>query len=248
MLYLIFSALIVFADQAVKFVISSRLAEGRVHALIPGIVHLTNIKNTGAAFSMLADMRWILVGISAVCSILLFILVLKMKRPRFCRLCLAAVLGGAVGNLIDRFLFGSVTDMFEVEFMNFAVFNVADICITAGAILFCLCYLVHSIRQAGKKHAAGDKPDLPEQDETPEPRTQDERHVRRERSERHEHREHRERRERREEPAPSFKEDTVDLGPGISGEPHFSEEQILQEFDIQRQLDQADLNDDLFKR
>ena len=263
MLYLIFSALIVLIDQAVKYVITSRLAEGGVHALIPGIVHLTHIQNTGAAFSMLSNMRWVLVAVSAVCSVLLIILVLRFKKPWICRLCLAAILGGAVGNLIDRFLFGSVTDMFEVEFMKFAVFNVADICITGGAVLFCLCYLVYGIVQAAKKRshpeeAAPSREHHREHSEHREERHEHHEHRERHehREERHEHHEHRERHEHREEhhprrresAVPDFKENTVDLSPGVPEEAHFSEEQILQEYDIQRMLEQADLDDDLNNR
>ena len=247
MLYLIFSALIVLIDQAVKYVITSRLAEGGVHALIPGIVHLTHIQNTGAAFSMLSNMRWVLVAVSAVCSVLLIILVLRFKKPWICRLCLAAILGGAVGNLIDRFLFGSVTDMFEVEFIKFAVFNVADICITGGAVLFCLCYLVYGIVQAAKKRSHPEEAAPSREHHREHSEHREERYEHLEHRERHEHREEHHPR-RRESAVPDFKENTVDLSPGVPEEAHFSEEQILQEYDIQRMLEQADLDDDLNNR
>ena len=134
--------------------------------------------------------------------------------------------------------------------MNFAVFNVADVCITVGAVLFCLCYLIYGIVQAAKKHAHPEEA-VPAREHHRELHHE---HHEESREHRHEHREetrehrHEHREERRETTAPDFREDTVDLSPGVSEEAHFSEEQILQEYDIQRLLEQADLDDDLTDR
>jgi hypothetical protein len=86
----------------------------------------------------------ILVAVSALCILLLVIALFYYRDTSWGKLGLAAVLGGAMGNFIDRLAIGYVVDMFEFEFVNFAVFNVADIFITLGCIVFGLYYIFHS--------------------------------------------------------------------------------------------------------
>ena len=74
----------------------------------------------------------------------------KYKMGRIGFLSLAAVLGGAMGNLIDRIFLGHVIDMFEFEFVKFAVFNIADIFITVGGIVFCIYFIIHSGQKTKK--------------------------------------------------------------------------------------------------
>ncbi len=143
MIYFIISALIVVLDQASKYFISLQMSSESTAELIPGIIRLAYVENTGAAFSFLRDMQWLLVAVSFIVIVLLILLMLRFgsKIKPIGRLGLAMVLGGAIGNLIDRALFGYVVDFFEFEFIRFAVFNVADIFITIGGIVFCLYYL-----------------------------------------------------------------------------------------------------------
>ena len=150
MLYFIFAILIVVLDQLFKYWITISISAGEQLSLIPGVIHLTFRQNFGAAFSFLSDMRWLLVGISTVCVILVIVVMVKYPMRPFGLLSLAAVLGGALGNMIDRVFQGYVVDMFEVEFMRFAIFNIADIFITVGGIAFCLYYIVHTGKE-GKK-------------------------------------------------------------------------------------------------
>ncbi len=143
MIYFIISALIVLLDQASKYFMSMHLSSDKTAELIPGVIRLAYVENTGAAFSFLRDMRWVLVGVSLVVIVLLVLLLARYgsKIKPVGRLALACVLGGAFGNLIDRALFGYVVDFFEFEFVRFAVFNVADMFITVGGIVFCIYYL-----------------------------------------------------------------------------------------------------------
>jgi signal peptidase II len=101
------------------------------------------MRNTGAAFSFMSDMRWVLVAVSfAVMAAVTYILIRYGDKLRLVgRLGLTGVLGGAFSNFIDRAVFGYVADFFEFEFVRFAVFNIADIFITVGGIAFCLYYL-----------------------------------------------------------------------------------------------------------
>ena len=144
MIYFIISALIVLLDQASKYMMSIQLTPGEPVELIPGIIHLIYVENTGAAFSFLRDMRWVLVIVSLVVIVLLIVLMIRYgsKIRPLGMLALASVLGGAFGNLIDRAFFGYVVDFFEFGFISwFAVFNVADSFITIGGIVFCIYYI-----------------------------------------------------------------------------------------------------------
>ena len=101
------------------------------------------MQNSGAAFSVLSSHTWLLTLISALCSIaLIYVLWTRKLKGNLGNIALAMVLGGAVGNLIDRAAFSYVVDMFKLEFMNFAVFNFADIGVTVGGVLLCIYLLV----------------------------------------------------------------------------------------------------------
>ncbi len=146
MIYFIIAALIVMLDQIVKYFITLHMGPGVTMPLIPGFIRLTYHENTGAAFSFLSDMRWLLVGISAVVIILLVAGMIRYKdriNP-VGKLALAAVLGGAVSHLLDRAVLGYVVDFFEFEFVRFAIFDVADCFITVGGIVFCIWYILYS--------------------------------------------------------------------------------------------------------
>lgn len=131
-----FAVLSVVLDQAVKAWVTVRIPYGGAVPVWPGVFHLTNIHNSGMAFSMLEGGRWffLVVTLLAFCA-LAYVLKKKWITHPLGLWALAAIAGGAVGNLIDRVRFGYVVDMIEVEFMRFAVFNVADCFVVCGAIL-----------------------------------------------------------------------------------------------------------------
>ncbi len=135
MLYAILAAALVALDQVVKYLVRANIQAGQVIEVIPGLMGLTYVENTGAAFSMFSEHTWVLTLVSAVVSAVLAAALFKnVVRHPFGKLTLAVILAGAVGNLIDRALMGYVTDMFKTLFMDFAVFNVADICVVCGGI------------------------------------------------------------------------------------------------------------------
>lgn len=140
-LYFVFAGLIAALDRLFKLWAAKTLAPGQVFELIPGVLRLTYAENTGAAFSMLSDMRWLLVAVSGAAAVALVFVILTYKNGGV-RLSAAAILGGAVGNLIDRIATGRVIDMFEPEFVNFAVFNIADTFITLGGIALVILVLI----------------------------------------------------------------------------------------------------------
>ena len=143
MLYYLLAAVLVVIDQSVKAWVRASIPLGQSIPFLPGIMELTYIQNTGAAFSSFSSLTWLLALISLLASVAVAVLMARklFTRP-LGRLSLALILGGAVGNLIDRALQGYVVDMFNVLFMNFAVFNVADICVVVGGIGAALYYLL----------------------------------------------------------------------------------------------------------
>lgn len=152
MLYAILAVALVGLDQLVKFLIRSNLSLGEGVPFLPHILQLTYYQNTGAAFSIFEEHTWILTLISAAASVLLIVLLVKKVFPHpFGMVSLAVVLAGAVGNLIDRLFLGYVTDMFQTLFMNFPIFNVADMCIVCGGIAFCVYFLLFQGKEEEKK-------------------------------------------------------------------------------------------------
>ena len=150
MLYFIIAFIIVLADQATKYLTTLKIGPGGQLEVIPGIVRLTYVQNTGGAFSMFSDKTLILAIISAVAIVVLILLIILAKFNGFGKLSLAFILGGAIGNLIDRLAIGYVVDMIEPTFITFAVFNVADIFVTIGA-LFLIIYLIFGWRPGKEK-------------------------------------------------------------------------------------------------
>ena len=133
----LFVLFIVVADQITKMMVLKNIELFSEVKAIPGLFHFTYVQNTGAAFSSFQGMRWMFVGIFALLTGLLLLEYFKKPMPfkTFDRFCLAAVYGGALGNVIDRVRIGYVVDMICVDFMDFPVFNVADCFITCGAVL-----------------------------------------------------------------------------------------------------------------
>lgn len=167
MLYAIIAAIILIGDQWLKYwvTVNITLSTGEA-ALIPGVVKLVNIHNNGAAFGLLGDAayaRWLFLGVAALFVIVIIVVLAKhMFKSRFANWCAVLALAGAVGNCIDRALYGYVVDMFKVEFMDFAVFNVADIFLVLACFAFII-YLIVDIFKGGRS----DDDDDGEEEEKP---------------------------------------------------------------------------------
>ena len=132
----LFVVLIALIDQVSKLFVVKHISYGQVVPCVDGLFHLTYVENYGAAFSILQGQRWLffLVFIAFVSLSVWAIRKKLMPFHRFELWCLAAIMGGGLGNIIDRAFRGFVVDMICVDFMNFPVFNLADCFITCGAI------------------------------------------------------------------------------------------------------------------
>ena len=122
-------------DQITKALVVANIPIGGYVEAIPGLFHLTHIHNTGAAFSILTGQRTFFLIITALFLLIVVFCAVKQILSKPYLLILAVITGGAIGNLIDRLFYGYVVDMIAVDFMNFAIFNVADIFVTCGAIV-----------------------------------------------------------------------------------------------------------------
>ena len=163
MIYAIIALVLVVVDQVVKYLVMTNIPLGGHVPFLPHILDLTYVTNTGAAFSIFSEHTWALALVSLVMSVVLALALWKglFKHP-FGKLTLTLLLAGAVGNLIDRAFRGFVVDMFNVLFMNFAVFNVADICVVVGGIAAGIYYIflmdkLEPDREAGHDNADTDR-------------------------------------------------------------------------------------------
>ena len=152
-LYLfLFSALIVAADQVTKYLTVLKIPYGGHQPFLHGFVCLTYAQNTGGGWSILSDHTWVLIAVSVVfMALIAFAIWRKFFTSKAQLICLFAILGGGVGNLIDRVRLGYVVDMIETEFISFPVFNVADCFISCGAIALIFFVLFEDVRKGRKK-------------------------------------------------------------------------------------------------
>lgn len=162
MFYAILTVALVALDQAVKILVRANIPLGADVPFLPYILDLTYVQNTGAAFSLLRQHTWLLTLISAVVVAAMCWLIVKgYFKNALGRWAAALVLAGGMGNLIDRVLLGYVTDMFQTVFMDFAVFNVADCCITIGVPLLFLYVWFYVGKDEKKEGGADDAAQLP---------------------------------------------------------------------------------------
>ena len=143
-LVLAISALVVLIDRITKHIVAQQLPNGQAHTVIPGIFRISDVHNTGAAFSMFAEnaspatVRNVLIAFSVIAVIVLFGMLWRVGRHlTVTSVALALILGGAFGNLYDRIVYHYVVDFLEVHIVHYhwPDFNVADSCIVIGACL-----------------------------------------------------------------------------------------------------------------
>ena len=128
--------------HAVKWYVVKEIPLGGMRRFIPKVVSLTYLKNSGAAFSMLENQQWFFTIITLIAMGAAFVYLYRhIKGSIWLLLGLTLIISGGIGNFIDRLRQGFVVDMFHLDFMNFAIFNVADIYLSIGVGLL-LIYLL----------------------------------------------------------------------------------------------------------
>lgn len=143
--YTIIILCVVILDQLTKFLAVRYLLPVGDYPLIPGVLHLTYVENTGAAFGLMKDSRWIFMTAStvAIIGIFIFLIIYSNKIKPLLGVALSFVVAGGIGNMIDRVSKKYVVDFINFELIDFAVFNAADSFITVGAGLMILYIIIY---------------------------------------------------------------------------------------------------------
>ncbi|MCH5584736.1 signal peptidase II [Shimazuella sp. AN120528] len=145
LLFFIISILVIALDQVSKWWIVQHMELYQSISVVPDFFYITSHRNRGAAFGILQEQRWlfIIVTIGVVIAIIVYMVRMK-KESILTKTALSFVLGGAVGNLIDRIRTGEVVDFFHFQFgsYHFPIFNVADSSICVGVVLFLIANLM----------------------------------------------------------------------------------------------------------
>lgn len=139
MLFSVLTLILIIADQYTKHLAVRFIKPVGSVEVIKNILRFSYVENRGAAFGMLRDARWVFITVTVI-SVAAIIWWMVFRRPesRLLRVSLLLILSGALGNLIDRVMLGYVTDMIDVAFIDFPVFNFADCCVVVGAVLFAI--------------------------------------------------------------------------------------------------------------
>ena len=152
--------LLVGADQLTKQLAAAYLYPDKIATAIPGFIQFHYAENTGMAFSLLENARWLFVAVTGVaCAAILIYLFFFKCRSYWLFWSLVVVAAGGIGKLIDRVLFGYVIDFIEPVFVDFAIFNFADCLINVGAaslIVYLIADLVRESRRSKKEKGAPD--------------------------------------------------------------------------------------------
>lgn len=142
-IYYIIAMILIGLDQLSKYLTVQEIALGEIVHVIPDILSLTYIRNSGAAWSILEDqMIFFYVITVVVVGALIYFLHTEGKRSPIASTGIAFIMGGAIGNFIDRLHLKYVIDMIRLEFINFPIFNVADMALTIGVIIL-IGYIVY---------------------------------------------------------------------------------------------------------
>lgn len=150
----IFAVLMIGVDQLSKYLIEQNIALYESIPVIDKVLNFTYIRNEGAVFGILQDMRWLLISLTAIILVVCLGLVIKKAfKSRMMNWAIMIILAGGIGNMIDRIFRGYVVDFIDVQFVDFYIFNIADCCVVVGVVLIFLYFISDTIREyrLGKK-------------------------------------------------------------------------------------------------
>ena len=128
-------------DQLLKSWVASSIVLGGSKQLIPGIIELTNLRNSGAAWSIFEGQQTFFTIITIIAIIVIGYFIWQYRKNISVLIGLSLIMAGSIGTFIDRLRQGYVVDMFETTFINFPIFNIADMCLTIGVIWLIICIL-----------------------------------------------------------------------------------------------------------
>jgi signal peptidase II len=146
-------------DQITKAIVRANMTVGETIPVIKDIFHFTYIRNEGAAFGMLSEHRWVFMTLSVVALIALSVYLIRFcEEGLLTKIGIALIIGGGIGNMIDRICLKYVVDMIDCRFIDFYVFNFADCCVCVGSGIVILGFILSMIKeQKAKKAASSDE-------------------------------------------------------------------------------------------
>ena len=146
-------------DQLTKAIVRANMNVGDTIPVIEDVFHFTYIRNEGAAFGMLSQHRWVFMTLSVIALVALSVYLFKFcEEGLFTKIGIALIIGGGIGNMIDRICLKYVVDMIDCRFIDIYVFNFADCCVCVGSGMVILGFILSMIKeQKAKKAAASDE-------------------------------------------------------------------------------------------
>lgn len=151
-LFYLLALIIVVIDQVTKAIIVRSMSLSETIPLIEGVFHITSHRNRGAAFGILQDARLFFIVVTVIVVAAIIWYMPRLQQHKLSLTALSLILGGAVGNFIDRLLQGEVVDFLDFRLINFPIFNVADSAIVIGVVLL----LLDSLRDSKRTPSQGD--------------------------------------------------------------------------------------------
>lgn len=146
---------VVVFDYISKLLVLNNMSLGEKIELIPGVLRLTYIQNRGAAFGMLANNRWVFMALSSVAIVAIGVYLFGFCRERMLfKVGCAMIIGGGVGNMIDRIFYGFVVDMIDFYLFDFWmwIFNIADAAVCVGAGIVILSIILDIVKDRKSKN------------------------------------------------------------------------------------------------
>ena len=163
------ASLAVIADQVSKWAVVNNIPEGSSVTVIEGVLNWNHIRNDGMAFGMLGEHRWIFITLTVVLllALVIFLFYYRNSANLWLKIACGLVLGGGIGNMIDRVALGEVIDFIDFCLFDFWkwIFNVADACVCVGVFMLAIYLIIDSIRCEREKKKALEEDDLSGEDE-----------------------------------------------------------------------------------
>lgn len=152
LLYGAIALLFLLTDQAVKLLVQQNMQPSQSYPLWRGVVQLTYVQNTGIAFGAFAGKTFVIIAVSAVLmAVLVGFLLRKESHSHMVWLSVSAIAAGGIGNMADRVRLHYVVDFIDLQFMQFPVFNIADMWVVGGTILLLIYIVFFEEKQGGKE-------------------------------------------------------------------------------------------------
>ena len=147
-----YAVLILIIDRVIKVIVSNHLTESKELQVIKNIISICYTHNTGAAFSILQNQKYLLILLALIALIIIDRYITNLKEAsKLEQISFSLIIGGIIGNLLDRIFYSSVIDYILLKFIDFPIFNLADSCIVIGVIILIVLTVIDSIKKYKNK-------------------------------------------------------------------------------------------------